>query len=73
MALFANGLGTAAGARRDLRGQGRRLRALCLQAGAGGAIGAGLFLLGDLKTFERVVPWLVVLGAMPLLRDRVRQ
>jgi uncharacterized membrane protein YfcA len=61
------------GARRELRGQGPRLRMLVLWSGVGGAVGAALLLAGSSATFEHVVPWLVALGAVLLLaRDWIR-
>ena len=66
-------LGTAAGARPELRGLGRRLLLLSVCSGAGGALGAALLLRLPASTFAAVVPWLVALGALLLLaRDRVR-
>lgn len=66
-------VGTAAGARPELRGQGRRLLLLSLCCGVGGAGGAALLLWLPASTFAAVVPWLVALGSvLLLLRDRVR-
>lgn len=71
--LLANGVGTAVGSRRELRGQGRRLALLAVLAGTGGALGAALLLTGDESTFERIVPVLVLFGALLILfRDRIR-
>lgn len=74
VALLANGAGSAVGSRRELRGQGPRLRMLCLQSAVGGTAGAALLLLTDPEAFEVVVPWLVALGAVLLLtKDRIRE
>ncbi len=71
--LLSNGPGSAAGARDELRGHGRRVGTLSLWAGVGGAIGAGLLLWGSAGTFQRVVPWLIAFGSLLLLvRDPLR-
>jgi hypothetical protein len=71
--LLSNGPGSAVGARRELRGHGRRLLTLSIWSGAGGAIGAGLLLWGSSATFKLVVPWLIGLGSILLLvRDPLR-
>jgi uncharacterized membrane protein YfcA len=73
LGLLTNGLGTAIGARAELSGHGRRVATLSIWTGAGGAIGAGLLLIGSSHTFERVVPWLIAFGAgLLLLRDPLR-
>jgi uncharacterized membrane protein YfcA len=73
-ALFGGAVGAAAGSRRELSGQWRRLRTLMLLAGTGGAVGAALLLTTDESTFEAVVPWLIALGsALLLLRGRLRR
>ncbi len=71
--LLGNGIGTAAGAREELRGHGRRVAKLSIGAGVGGAGGAGLLLWGSSATFKEVVPWLIAFGAaLLLLRDPLR-
>lgn len=71
--LLASSAGSAAASRPELRGQGRRVAALCAQTGLGGALGAALLLLTGEGVFEAVVPVLVGLGAVLLLaRDRLR-
>jgi uncharacterized protein len=71
--LLANGVGSAAASRGELRGQGRRIASLMLWVGLGGAIGAVLLLLGSSHVFSRAVPWLVALGgALLLLGDQIR-
>lgn len=74
LGLLSNGPGSAAGAREELRGHGRRLASLSVWAGVGGALGAGLLLWGSSATFKQVVPWLIVLGSvLLLLRDPLRR
>lgn len=71
--LLSNGPGSAAGARTELRGHGRRVLELSVWSGAGGALGAGLLLWGSSATFKQVVPWLIALGSVLLLvRDPLR-
>lgn len=71
--LLGNGIGTAAGAREELRGHGSRVARLSIWAGVGGAAGAGLLLWGSSATFKQVVPWLIAFGAALLLvRDPLR-
>jgi hypothetical protein len=74
VALLSNTAGTAAGARPELRGHGRRLARLSAVAGAGGLAGAVLLLATPSSAFERIVPVLVAAGAaLLLLRDRLRR
>ena len=70
VALVANGVGSALGSKPELRGTGRRLRILCPAAALGGATGAALLLLTPAGGFERVVPWLLGLGALAILLPR---
>ncbi|HWD69306.1 MAG TPA: sulfite exporter TauE/SafE family protein [Solirubrobacteraceae bacterium] len=71
--LLSNGPGSAAGARAELRGHGRRIAMLSVWSGVGGALGAGLLLWGSSATFKQVVPWLIALGSLLLLvRDPLR-
>jgi uncharacterized protein len=74
VALLANTVGTAAGTRRELEGQGRRLAWLSAVAAAGGLGGAGLLLATPSEAFEWIVPVLIALGAaLLLLRDPLRR
>ncbi|GAA2635000.1 sulfite exporter TauE/SafE family protein [Paractinoplanes durhamensis] len=74
VALLSNTVGTAAGARPELRGHGRRLARLSAVAAGGGLAGAVLLLATPSSAFERIVPVLVALGAaLLLLRDPLRR
>jgi uncharacterized membrane protein YfcA len=74
VALLSNTVGTAVGARPELRGHRRRLIRLCAVAAAGGLVGAVLLLATPSSAFERIVPLLVALGAaLLLLRDPLRR
>jgi uncharacterized membrane protein YfcA len=74
MALLSNTVGTAAGARRELRGHRDRLVRLCGVAAVGGLVGAVLLLATPTSAFERIVPVLIALGAVLLvLRDPLRR
>lgn len=75
VALVFTGLGSAAGSRPELAGQGRRVLRLAATTAVGGAAGAALLLVTPSSAFEAVVPWLVggaslVLLASPRLRRR---
>ncbi|TWG24209.1 hypothetical protein FHX34_102762 [Actinoplanes teichomyceticus] len=67
VALLASAVGAGAGARRELRGQGRRIARLSVLAVAGGLTGALLLMWTPSAAFERIVPGLIVLGALALL------
>lgn len=74
VALFSNTVGTAAGSRAELRGQGDRLLRLGIIAALGGAVGAALLLGTPSSAFEAVVPWLIALGSVLILvRDPLRR
>ncbi|WP_404194632.1 sulfite exporter TauE/SafE family protein [Streptomyces tauricus] len=74
VALFSNTVGSAVGARAELRGQRARLVRLAVTAALGGAIGAALLLGTPSSTFELVVPWLVALGSVLILvREPLRR
>jgi uncharacterized membrane protein YfcA len=72
VALVFSGLGSALGARPELRGQGRRLRTLGLAGTLGGAVGAALLLLTPADAFERAVPVLIGLASLAVLVPRPR-
>jgi uncharacterized membrane protein YfcA len=67
VALVFTGVGSAAGSRPELRGQGRRLLRWGASMVAGGACGAVLLLTTPAGAFERVVPWLVGAASLALL------
>jgi hypothetical protein len=74
VALFSNTVGTAAGSRAELRGQGQRLLRLGGVAALGGGAGAALLLGTPSSAFEAVVPWLIALGSVLILvRDPLRR
>lgn len=74
VALLSNTVGTAAGARQELRGHRHRLIRLCATAAVGGLAGAVLLLATPSSAFERTVPVLIALGAvLLLLRDPLRR
>ena len=73
VAMLGTTAGAAAGARPELKGQGRRLLPLCLITTAGGGCGSLVLLLTPPGAFTKVVPWLIggaslVLMAGPRLR-----
>jgi uncharacterized membrane protein YfcA len=67
VALVFTGIGSAAGSRPELRGQGRRLLRWGAVMVAGGACGAVLLLTTPAGAFEVVVPWLVGGASLALL------
>jgi len=73
-AAVANAVGLTPGAltgahgyRRELVGQGHRVRRLCVAAAVGGAIGAGLLLGLPAATFEAVVPAMIISAVVLVL------
>ncbi len=67
VALTFSSLGSVAGSRPELVGQGATVRRFALITTAGGALGAGLLLVTPASTFERVVPVLVGGASLVLL------
>jgi uncharacterized membrane protein YfcA len=67
VALAFSSLGSTAGSRPELTGQGQSVRRFALLAVAGGAAGAGLLLVTPDGLFERVVPFLVGGASLALL------
>lgn len=67
VALLFTGAGAAAGSRRELAGQGGRVRRLGLVAAAGGVAGAAVLLLTPASSFELVAPVLIGGGSLVLL------
>jgi uncharacterized membrane protein YfcA len=77
VAVWPGYVGTSWGYRRELRHQRRRLAALVPSAMLGAVAGSALLLLTSEQLFARVVPFLVLLGALLLavqgrVTDRVR-
>jgi uncharacterized protein len=67
-------LGSVAGSRHDLAGQGRRVRHLLPTAAAGSAAGSALLLVTPERAFELVVPFLVLAASATLaFQDRLRR
>ncbi len=66
VALVTSGIGSAAGSRPELRGQGRRLARLAVPTVAGGLVGAVLLLVTPGEVFADIVP-LLIAGASVLL------
>jgi uncharacterized membrane protein YfcA len=60
--LLAGYAGGTVGYRRELRGQGPRVRQLLTVAAVGGVLGAVVLLLTPAEGFRALVPWLVVLS-----------
>jgi uncharacterized membrane protein YfcA len=71
LAMFPGYVGSVLGSRTDLDGQRRRVRRLLPTAVAGGAAGCALLLATPARTFEVVVPFLV-LGAAAVLAFQQR-
>lgn len=67
VALLAAPAGTAAGARHELRGQGRRILRAGAICAAGGITGGVLLKSTPSSAFELIVPFLIILGAVALL------
>jgi uncharacterized membrane protein YfcA len=67
VALIFSGIGSTAGSRPELVGQGPRLRRLGTTAAVGGLLGGGLLLLTPAGAFERVVPWLIGAASLAIL------
>jgi uncharacterized protein len=64
--LLAGYAGGTVGYRRELRGQGPRVRQLLVVAVIGGVIGALVLLLTPAASFRALVPWLVILSCLLL-------
>ncbi len=63
VALTPGYLGAAWSQRRDLTGQGPRIRWLVPAASLGGLAGAGLLLRSEERLFAALVPWLILFGS----------
>ncbi len=67
VSLVLTGIGSAAGSRPELAGQGSEVRRLGLLTAAGGAVGSAVLLLTPASVFEVVVPGLVAGASLVLL------
>ena len=70
VALVFNSVGSVSGSRRDLVGQGPRLRRLVPVGVAGGAVGGVLVLVSSPEAFAKVVPVLIGLSSLGVLIQR---
>jgi uncharacterized membrane protein YfcA len=68
VALMFSGVGSAAGSRPELAGQGRRVLRFGLLTAAGGAAGAALLLSTPSRWFEYVAPVLIAIGSIAIFR-----
>jgi len=66
VSLVFSSVGSVAGSRVELENQLATVRRLALVAVAGGAAGAGLLLITDPETFERIAPWLIGLASLTI-------
>jgi uncharacterized membrane protein YfcA len=71
VAVLPGYVGGSLAYRRELGGQGGRIRALALTSAAGAATGAALLLASPASVFEAIVPWLI-LAACGLLAVQPR-
>jgi uncharacterized membrane protein YfcA len=73
VSVFPGYVSSVVGSRADLRGQGRRVRAILPVSVAGSAGGCALLLLTPARAFEVIVPFLVLAAAATLaFQDRLR-
>jgi len=70
VALVFSSVGSVLGSRPELKGQGRRLRALAPFAVLGGAAGAALLLSTPADSFEKIVPLLLGFASLTILIPR---
>jgi uncharacterized membrane protein YfcA len=78
IAVLPGYVGGSLAYRRELTGQGGRIRALSATSAAGAAAGAALLLVSPASVFEAIVPWLILaacglLAAQPRLAAAVRR
>jgi uncharacterized membrane protein YfcA len=71
IAVLPGYVGGSLAYRRELRGQGARIRALAITSAIGAAAGAALLLVSSQRVFDAIVPWLV-LAACGLLAVQPR-
>lgn len=67
VSMIGGTLGTIAGSRPELRGQGRVLAPLVLISMVAGAVGGALLLLTPPGGFEAIVPWLIAAASVLLV------
>ena len=73
VALIFSSVGSVAGSRVELEGQAASVKRLAGVSVVGGLGGAGLLLITDPETFERIAPWLIGLASLTIpLRGRLR-
>jgi uncharacterized membrane protein YfcA len=70
VALVFNGIGSIAGSRPELAGQGAWIKRILPAAALGGAIGATLLLTTPAEGFEKIVPLLLALASLAILLPR---
>jgi uncharacterized membrane protein YfcA len=70
VALVFNGIGSVAGSRPELAGQGKWIKRILPAAAAGGVIGAALLLTTPAEGFERIVPVLLGVASLAILLPR---
>lgn len=70
VALMFSSFGSVLGSRPELNGQRRYLQPLVIAGVVGGSAGSALVLLLPGDSFERVVPWLIGVGALAILVRR---
>lgn len=78
VAVLPGYVGGSVGYRREVRGQGRRVRALAVTSAAGAVVGAVLLVAVPASTFEAIAPFLILvacaaLAAQPLLDRTARE
>jgi uncharacterized membrane protein YfcA len=72
VALMFSGVGSVAGSRPELTGQGPRVLRLGALTAAGGAAGAALLLVTPSRWFQYVAPVLIAAGAVAIFRPPAR-
>jgi uncharacterized membrane protein YfcA len=70
VSLVFSSVGSTLGSRVELEGQLPSVRRLAAAAVLGGATGAGLLLITDPDTFEKIAPWLIAGASLTILARR---
>ena len=70
VALVFSSVGSVAGSRPELRGQGAQVRRLGVLGVLGGVVGGVLLLASPTGSFDKVVPWLIGFGSLSILMPR---